>query len=63
MFFSTEDGTFASTFKLDKNVTQPSELFIHKSVWYPNGYKIVASANGQAIDGVTFTTSETSNYI
>jgi hypothetical protein len=41
----------------------PSELYIHKAVWYPEGYKVVASVNGNAIDGVSFVTSDISNYI
>jgi len=36
---------------------------MNKAVWYPEGYKIVASVNGNAIDGVSFLTSDSLNYI
>lgn len=50
-----------STFILDKNATQPTEIYLNKLVWYPSGYKIVASSNETAIDGVSFVGD--SNYI
>ena len=62
MYFATRDGTFASTFTLDKNVTEMTEIYLNKSLWYPDGFKIVASANGKALDA-GFVTENDSNYV
>ena len=62
MYFATRDGTFTSTFTLDKNVTEMTEIYLNKSLWYPNGYKIVASANEKALDA-GFVTEAATNYV
>jgi len=63
MRFSTQDGTFTASFILDKAVTQPSEIFVHKAVWYPMGFKTTVTVDGKAIDDVKLVTSADSNYV
>lgn len=63
MRFSTQDGTFTASFILDKAVTQPSELFVHKAVWYPQGFKATVTVDGKAVEDVKLVTSADSNYV
>lgn len=63
MYFSTTNGTFASSWVLDTSIDAPTEVYVHKALWYPDGWKSVVTHIGQAVEDVQVSTSEDSNYV
>ena len=43
MYFSTTDGTFFTEWEVDADITEPSEIYLNKDIWYSAGFKTVAS--------------------
>ena len=54
MYFSTTDGSFFTQWEVDANITEPTEIYMNKNIWYSNGYKAVVSSAGNATDKVTW---------
>ena len=54
MYFSTTDGSFYTEWEVDASITEPTEIYMHKDIWYSNGYKMVASDANGATDKVTW---------
>ena len=63
MYFSTTDGSFFTEWEVDANITEPTEIYMNKNIWYSNGYKAVASSAGNATDKVTWETKDGENYM
>ena len=64
MSFNTTDGSFSTTFEYDAAITEPTEIYLNKAIWYSNGYKAVASKDsGDLLSSVTWQTKDNENYI
>ena len=64
MQFSTTNGSFSTTYEYDSAITEPTEIYLNKAIWYSNGYKTVASTdNGEALSSVTWQTKDSENYM
>lgn len=62
MFFNTKDGSFFASFAYDSKINQPSELYLHKALWYPNYYKVVITTEDGVVKGAELITAKGSNY-
>merc|ERR1712013_524287 len=36
MSFNTTDGSFSTTFEYDAAITEPTEIYLNKAIWYSN---------------------------
>jgi len=47
-WFSTETGSYLTTFNYNRNITADTELYMNKDLWYSQGFKLTMAyaANG-----------------
>jgi len=43
MNFDSSNGIFNLSFNYDKSITQPTEIYLNKEFYYPNGYKLITT--------------------
>jgi hypothetical protein len=63
MYFSTTDGSFYTEWEVDAAITEPTEIYMNKAIWYSQGFKAVASDATSASDKVTWETKDGENYM
>ena len=63
MHYSTVTKSFKTSFTLDKSIKGLTEIYMNKSLNYPDGYKLTVT--NQANDAIDFTTiqGDTENYL
>jgi hypothetical protein len=62
MFFSTQDASFTTTFDFDATISAPTEIYLHKDLFYPNGYKLTVS-NATEVIAPTVQTTDGDNWL
>ena len=64
MHFSREDGSFHTRFILDVDVKEPTEIYVNKQIWYPNGFTTKATDDtGKEYSDFNFVTNDGENYL
>jgi endoglycosylceramidase len=62
VFFNDETNEFLASFKYDKNINEPSVLYLNKDLNYKNGYILsITDENGKKIEEIVL--EEKENYI
>jgi len=64
MHFDRETGAFHTRFILDIDVKEPTEIYVNKQIWYPNGFTTKATDDlGKEYDDFNFVTKDGENYL
>ena len=64
MHFDRTTGGFHTRFILDVDVKEPTEIYVNKQVWYPNGFTTKATDDtGKEYSDFTFNTKDGENFV
>lgn len=64
MFFSTNNASFTTSYDVDTSITMPTEVYLHKKLFYPDGYTLtVSNDNKGKIKDYEVTSKEDENYL